>query len=201
MGRGSAPKYTPMRSDKPKQRASGSLTTSRKAWTTLNNLKVTIFSLHDEKFTDELPEELKDKYSKFVGDDDVVTIQLSTGFKSFGVSLTNFTGEELAVFKEMFNHAIELAAPVVAARDAITQEAYDEFDDDSFDRLYREVPRVLVRKGDGGEHDSRLLDRLAGTGAMVQRGRAPREAGSIDGPVDHGDEGRDEAEDTEPQAG
>src|SRR6476620_9325172 len=59
--------------------------------------------------------------------------------------LTALTTDELNKLEEFFHLLIAEARPIVAERDRIAHEAF-ESGDDSFTRVYRQVPQLVVRK-------------------------------------------------------
>lgn len=94
-----------------------------------------------------------------------VTVLLSEGVgrAPFRVGLARFTEQELDLFEEFITLAIKMARPVVLERDRIAAEAFEE-GDDSFSRVYRQDPKLIVRpkvkKGDGDTLHNRLVDML-----------------------------------------
>lgn len=83
-------------------------------------------------------------------------------------TLTSLTSEELALFRELMNLALDLAEPIVEQRDKAAQDAYEN-GDDSFVRIYRQVPRLVVRDGalraNSGSLRKRSEDSPEGPGA------------------------------------
>lgn len=77
-----------------------------------------------------------------------VSLLLSSRFdaKTIKFILTNLTGPELDAFQRTILHAIELARPSVEIRDKLAKEAFDN-GDDSYERVYRAVPVIVVREG------------------------------------------------------
>lgn len=66
----------------------------------------------------------------------------------------NFTALTLAEFektRQLFNLLFDLAEPVIRERDQVARDAFAE-GDDSFNRLYREVPRLIIREGAGRQN-------------------------------------------------
>jgi hypothetical protein len=61
-------------------------------------------------------------------------------------NLTALTHEELLAMRELFNFAFDLAEPVILLRDRIAQDAFDK-GDDSFIRVYRQAPQLIIREG------------------------------------------------------
>jgi hypothetical protein len=60
------------------------------------------------------------------------------------INLTAMTLPELEAVKEFLDFIIEEARPVVAERDRIANEAYEQ-GDDSFVRVYRDAPQLIIR--------------------------------------------------------
>jgi hypothetical protein len=62
------------------------------------------------------------------------------------MNFTALTEEELKQTRQFFNHLFDLAEPICRERD---RAAYDAFEsgDDSFLRLYRQPPQLIVREG------------------------------------------------------
>lgn len=86
-----------------------------------------------------------------------VTIWLSEGpgKQPFRLGLGSFTERELDLFKEFFELAMRMARPVCQKRDAIAKEAF-ETGDDSFGRVYRQEPLMVVRPKARRENDNTL---------------------------------------------
>lgn len=82
-------------------------------------------------------------------------------------NLTALTEEELRMTRKFFDLLFDLAEPVVRERDRVAQDAFDA-GDDSFARIYRQVPQYVVRDrpsradGEGVQHGS--SDDAAGAG-------------------------------------
>ncbi len=62
------------------------------------------------------------------------------------MNLTRMTEPELLAIKQLIDQAFELALPVVRQRDEEADEAFNE-GDDSFERVYRAVPKLVFREG------------------------------------------------------
>lgn len=62
------------------------------------------------------------------------------------MNLTRMTEPELLAIKQLLDQAFELALPVVRQRDEEANEAFNE-GDDSFERVYRQVPKLVYREG------------------------------------------------------
>ncbi len=71
--------------------------------------------------------------------------------------LSALTHEELMKLKEFFDLAIATAEPVARMRDKAAQDALTA-GDDSFARLYRQVPQLVVRKRAQREHGEGVHD-------------------------------------------
>lgn len=63
------------------------------------------------------------------------------------VCLSDLTMDELLAVREFIDIALTNAAPTVEERDRKADETYDQ-GDDADRRLYRAVPRILVREGE-----------------------------------------------------
>lgn len=72
-------------------------------------------------------------------------------------NICGMTLPELEALREFFNNLFDLAEPVVRARDKAAQDAFAE-GDDSYTRIYRDVPQLIVRKRQVGENGEGLLD-------------------------------------------
>lgn len=64
--------------------------------------------------------------------------------RAFIFNITALTHVELLKLKELFDMMFEIAEPIVKERDQAAQDAFQR-GDDSFVRLYRPVPRLVVR--------------------------------------------------------
>jgi hypothetical protein len=71
--------------------------------------------------------------------------------------LTHLTSEELEATKQFMDLAFETARPIVEERDRIANEAFSR-GDDSFSRVYRAVPKLVVRPRQEREHSEGVLD-------------------------------------------
>lgn len=72
--------------------------------------------------------------------------------------LTALTMEELDMLREFFRVAFDTAEPIVRERDRMAQDALAE-GNDSFSRVYRQVPQLVVRPRTEREHGESVLDR------------------------------------------
>ena len=75
------------------------------------------------------------------------------------LNITALTLEELELTRQFFNRLFDLAEPIVKHRDKVAEDAAAE-GDDSYARIYRQVPQFIDRAGEISEHDQRLLDGL-----------------------------------------
>jgi hypothetical protein len=85
-----------------------------------------------------------------------ITLLLSQGSGKvpFRINLGSFTEKELDYFEEFITLAIRLARPTVIERDRVAQAALEQ-GDDSYGRVYRQDPKLVVRpkaKRAGDEH-------------------------------------------------
>ncbi|MEU4066702.1 hypothetical protein AB0F25_30690 [Streptomyces wedmorensis] len=78
---------------------------------------------------------------------DSVSVLVSTRYNPTGTKLilTNMTHEELVALREIWEHAFDLAEPVVVERDRVAREAFER-GDDSNERVYRAPPAKVVRR-------------------------------------------------------
>jgi len=116
-------------------------------------------------------------------------------------TLTAMTHEELKLFREIVTMALDMAEPIVIERDRKAQDAFDQ-GDDSFARIYRQVPRLIVRErnvradsegvhdgpegdadGAGGERDS--SGGLRGVGSELANGQPEDGRAQDDEPTPH----------------
>ena len=129
------------------------------------------------------------------------------GTKPVSINLTALTTDELHKFREFLNIAFDLAEPVVAQRDRIAQDAFNE-GDDSFARSYRQIPQLVIREGAVGQDDEGVYFRPDDLPSGDESGRG--EVGDLrvpDGGVRgagdelaSGEPSTPESEDDEPQA-
>lgn len=77
------------------------------------------------------------------------------GGKPITYDLTALTHEEFLALKEFWERVFELVEPVVIERDRVAQDAY-EAGDDSFARIYRQVPQLVFREGEVRQHSEGL---------------------------------------------
>ena len=71
--------------------------------------------------------------------------------------LSALTIEELDAMREFFTLAFDTAEPVVRMRDKAAHDAFTE-GNDSFARLYRQLPQLVVRERKEREHDQGILN-------------------------------------------
>ena len=77
------------------------------------------------------------------------------GKRPFTLPLTSLTKEELDKLKELIDFAHTWAEPITEERDKVAQDAFDK-GDDTIARVYRQVPKLVVRQRPGDEHSKRL---------------------------------------------
>lgn len=94
-------------------------------------------------------------------DSEDIVLHLASGRLKFNMALTSLTEQELAALREIFTLAFDWAEPIVKKRDADAEYAF-QHGDDSFTRVYRQVPNLVIRKRPGGEHSESLQDRPDG---------------------------------------
>lgn len=95
----------------------------------------------------ETPEEIKEKYevkNVEVGDAVYLSITVPGRTRPLVWDFTGMTGDELDAVRKFFIHLFDLADPVVRERDRVAQDALRK-GDDSYDRVYREVPTLVMR--------------------------------------------------------
>lgn len=78
------------------------------------------------------------------------------GGRAVSYNLTALTHEEFLVLKKFFLMVFDLVEPVVIQRDKVAQDAFAK-GDDSFARIYRQVPQLVVREGQDGADDESVL--------------------------------------------
>jgi hypothetical protein len=79
------------------------------------------------------------------------------GGRAISMNFSALTLAELEAIREFFNLLFDLATPVVKARDKVAQDAFDA-GDDSYARIYRQVPQLIIRKGPVGQHRQGVHD-------------------------------------------
>src|SRR5690606_6161238 len=83
-------------------------------------------------------------------------VMIKAGRPSY-YTLTALTHEEFVLFKEIVTMALDMAEPIILERDRKAQHAFDN-GDDSFARVYRQVPRLVVRQRPVGADDQGVHD-------------------------------------------
>lgn len=100
----------------------------------------------------------------------VLTISSKIGRGTVGMDLSALTSQELEAFRQAILIATEASKPVVETLDQKAMND-EQAGDDSNTRLYRGLPRLVIRPGTLGPHDPSLLlgrsDILRGLGAIV----------------------------------
>lgn len=93
------------------------------------------------------PEEVREKFDREseVGDSVYLSITVPGRTRPLTWDLTGMTTEELEATRKFFDHLFDLADPVVRERDRVADEAHSE-GDDSYDRVYRELPTLVTRQ-------------------------------------------------------
>jgi hypothetical protein len=136
-----------------------------------------------------------------------ILITRSTGGRPAQLNLTALTHEEFLIFKEFMLMAMDLAEPVIKLRDKVAQDAFDK-GDDSFARIYRQVPQLVVREGTIGDDSEGVLDGLENLpdgdlSGERDGGEVPTPDGGVRGVGDElasGEPSEDQPEDDQPQA-
>lgn len=90
---------------------------------------------------------------------DIYLILPQQGRQPIKYCLTALSAAELKVTRQLLVLLFDLAEPICEGRDRMAQDAYDE-GDDSFSRVYREVPQFVVREGPLRTHYEGLYDGL-----------------------------------------
>lgn len=150
-------RFRPGHRSNPQARGTGKLSDRRYAWlsTTIGQFVIMYF---DENNEDNLDEETGPTIRLFLP---------RHGGRPISFNFTALTHEEFVLLKQFFDILFELAEPVVLERDRVAQDAAAE-GDDSFARLYRAVPRLVVRertiRKDGSGISSGSTDVLNGSG-------------------------------------
>lgn len=130
---------------------------SRAAWVDMPKFQMVLFVGHDPDWL-EWKEEEGDGVKHYPEDLPPVRIQMREAGKKFPttISLTGMTRPELDAFKEFMDLAFAAAQPVCERLDELALEAFTENGDDSFARIYRTIPTVLVRERVQQEHRAGL---------------------------------------------
>ncbi len=76
--------------------------------------------------------------------------------RTYRYNFSALTHDELVNLKQLFDMLFDEVEPIVLARDREAQDAYEN-GDDSFARVYRSVPRLVVRKRSIGVDSQGLL--------------------------------------------
>lgn len=180
-------KYPGMRSNLQK---TSKVSENKLAWVKLSNVTISFFRQGGE-FFEGLPEGSPqvEQYREFTeGDGDQIVLTVDTHKSLVSIPLSELTAGELRVLGNFMNTAINQALPVAEARDRISQEVLNDYDDDSNTRVYRGVPELLVRKGKGGEYNQGVWERLASPDVVVKRPGLPQQLRSYSGEMAEGDE-------------
>lgn len=150
----------------------GQFSEARSAWTRIDTTDVVIYEHDGEGLTYQDGSTLHEV---------VLSIRTGGRQKPMSVNLSGMTREELEVLREIFDYAITKARPTCDALDAIAQEAFDAYGDDTYVRLYRPVPQLFVRQRPQSQHDPRLS-------------RRSERAGDVDDEPGTGQSGDDDGE-------
>ena len=84
------------------------------------------------------------KNDREVGDTYTLVIPLQ-GRRPVTLNITALTYIEFQKTRQLFNLLFDLAEPVIRERDKVAQDAFAN-GDDSYTRVYREVPKLIVRE-------------------------------------------------------
>lgn len=132
----------------------GQISKSRYAWI---QTYIGQFVLMRYEEPEDLPEEDAPKGSAEPGPTIRLMLPNRRG-KSIYFNLTALTHRELMLLKRLFDMAFEQAEPIVKMRDKAADDAFER-GDDSFIRVYRQVPRLVIRKGAVGSDRQGVYDR------------------------------------------
>lgn len=160
-------KYPTMADIKKGHKKSAPILSRRRSWILLPNVTVVEHGypgnfrkfLIDEGDKDLF--ELLDSAQPQPGDNEVA-LEFARGNLKLFIGLTSLTAKELQVFENLVARAISRARPIVEAKDAVAKELYDRHGYDSDLRIYRDVPKLYVRKGAESEYDKGVLVRSRG---------------------------------------
>lgn len=131
--------------------------------------------------------QIMEKSSPFASQEDGkdVNIYIKSGRGSAGLNLTGLTRDELDAVGAIMMTALSLAEEVCEERDRLALEREEHGEDDGGDylwRIYRRVPELLVRNGEGYEYDPELQLRSSWMARMDAFGtRDVRRAADIPG--------------------
>jgi hypothetical protein len=99
-----------------------------------------------------LPQDEKDEEMRAYAEENQVgpTVQLQLALtwlrRPISLNLTSLTEPELDAMRTIINLAFDLALPVVRDRDKVAKDA-QKAGDDSFARVYRQIPVLVIREG------------------------------------------------------
>jgi hypothetical protein len=136
---------------------------NRIAWARVGQVEVTIYLIpsgednHADVNDEGLPE--------IVGPNVHVAISAFRG--SIMLKLTALTEEELLTMRRLLEAAFDMAEPLTKHRDEVAEHAFRE-GNDSYIRIYRRVPELVVRPRAGGEYGKELRQRLAVVPELVR---------------------------------
>lgn len=120
------------------------------------------FNVREYLPDDELDEEVRAYATENqIGPTVQLQLDLNRMRRPVGLNLTNLTLVELEALRTIVNLAFDLAEPVVKDRDKVAQDAKDS-GDDSYARVYRQVPEFVVRPGKVLAYGEGVLGRLEG---------------------------------------
>ena len=92
--------------------------------------------------------------------------------------LTYLTTEELDKLEEFLELAIGIARPIVAERDRTAHEAFSR-GDDSFSRVYRQIPQLVVRERQEPTHSEGVLNGSEDVPSGDEHDLGPGEDGGV----------------------
>lgn len=134
------------------KKGKGTFVEDRTAWATASFYETIVYNVPEDD----------PSLNPFEQEEPGPTIRIKFGSKAgraMFLNLSMFSQLELEQFAATINLAIDLARPVCELRDRSAEEAYEN-GNDAVARVYRQVPRFVVRKGPLGPDGERLLERL-----------------------------------------
>lgn len=122
------------------RRAGGSynrLSERTRAIATIAQYRISILHVREDTSSGNDTEENVD----YIDDNELLLLTFNNNNKRFAIPLTHFTTQELAVLKEVVDHAFALASPLVEKFDRVAEEAAKN-GFDFYARRHRSDPKV-----------------------------------------------------------
>jgi hypothetical protein len=133
---------------------------TREAWIDMPRFSAILFEGYSED-TREWKEAQGHKILEY--DPDLPPVKIEIRYpgrrNSVTFNLTGMTAQELEEFKKFWDYAFEKARPICESLDEKAKEAYDN-GDDAYARLYRTIPRFIIRQRSESEHGTGIPSRL-----------------------------------------